>query len=92
MKHTPGPWHNEKHRSGYSITADIDQYIADAHEWTGGSKDCATSMANAHLIAAAPEMFDALENIIQADSARGCMTQGDFDKVLQAIKKAKGEL
>lgn len=68
VKHTPGPWHVEhlspvvgvssRKKGGYSYR------LATCPYWTlpkRGQPDRATALANAHLIAAAPALIEALE-------------------------------
>ncbi len=87
-KHTPGPWrtnHNIGRKSELGITADaapcIIATMANAKEWP------AEARANARLIAAAPEMFEALQGALSDG--------GDFvgweKKARLAIAKATGE-
>jgi hypothetical protein len=66
MKHTPGPWKVLKQNENLFITEDI--FIV-ASAWTGVYKNETTddAEANAHLIAAAPELLEAckaLANVI----------------------------
>lgn len=88
--HTPGPW----------IISDDDivgqRYIARLADWHivgAGSQykdidDMLTSErnANARLIAAAPDMLAALEEVLWEDSGLACI-----ETVRDAIRKAKGE-
>lgn len=95
MKHTKGPWkfvknqHHDRfeiasHRETWLGSVNIDRYHADF------SAD--EAQANAHLIAAAPEMLEALEiarSQILLDSCN--YSQIVMDRIDSAIKKAKGE-
>lgn len=98
-KYTPGPWSYvdrqmetksaQKIDAFYSIYADpyksglgMDNNIARVFKNPGAGHE-----ANARLIAAAPEMFEALEWI--ADHCDGNMLLPDF--VHEAIDKAHGE-
>ena len=85
MKHTPGPWYSVKTLRGEYLIVDekrkpLDRMI------------CVTGTAfkhdekNAHLIAAAPELLEALETII----AYGACDE-NLDAARAAIKKATGE-
>jgi hypothetical protein len=65
MPHTPGPWLNDEgvvsgqdSRVRFVRTPSID--IFNAHEWPAGLHQ--EAMANAHLIAAAPDMLAALKD------------------------------
>lgn len=53
-KFTPGPWI-------YTLNPDGSATVTMPHDHQG--KPCATCQANARLIAAAPEMFEALKEI-----------------------------
>ena len=92
--HTPGPWF----AVGYQVEIESDT-VADicttnAHLFgQGGLHDDARAMANARLIAAAPDLLRLLE------VARDCLEvsnyEGEDDEVLAAIRaalaNAKGE-
>ncbi len=92
--HTPGPWF----AVGYQVEIESDT-VADicttnAHLFgQGGLHDDARAMANARLIAAAPDLLRLLE------VARDCLEvsnyEGEEDEVLAAIRaalaNAKGE-
>ena len=57
-KHTPGPW-QVRHADGLFAIASEDGWIGT----TDGDRDENAERANAHLIAAAPEMYQALLTI-----------------------------
>lgn len=80
-KHTPGPWQVDKTYG--LIMAGNEIEIAACHAGRGADAE-----ANARLIAAAPEMLDALEKI------ESCLSPDDNDiaakAVRHAIAKAKG--
>jgi hypothetical protein len=80
-KHTPGPW------KVYSIVIGGEP----AHRVDGPHKgkpiNWRPTLANAHLIAAAPDMLEALEDAL-------CVIQDDGPvrrAITAAIKKARGE-
>lgn len=88
MKNTPGPWY--RHNSYFVVVRDAnDKFICELDE-DGDNKE-----ADANLIAAAPELLEALEEL--RDCVNGVL-DGDYtidhfstqyaDKV---IAKAKGE-
>ena len=67
LKHTPGPWEvQEKCAYGYDIRSDYDSgfiwvSVAEGpHDSSNGWPNESQSKANARLIAAAPEMIEAL--------------------------------
>lgn len=79
-QHTPGPWIV---RGGNAIENETGVNIAKA--WM---TDCEEECANANLISACPDMFDALQAI--------CDAFGDQDSLLidqckAAFSKAKGQ-
>jgi nicotinic acid phosphoribosyltransferase len=88
MKHTPGPWeinpedHTEilarlKPKNPYqSIIAETSGYKADRE-------------GNAALIAAAPELLEALENLTMVDDE--LLYPAAIEQAKGAIKKARGE-
>jgi hypothetical protein len=83
---TPGPWEiDERFPGSYAIEPNV--------AWLGASSSHQNgeNLANARLIAAAPELLEALEEM-----ARFCQT-GDYDgrdpldMAFEAIAKAKGD-
>jgi len=59
-KHTPGPWEfDDKNSSGFPLLC---LYAADNRNPFHGSRSDAEMNANARLIAAAPDLLDALRN------------------------------
>ena len=92
-KHTPGPW-----KMGFNFTneqAIIGKdgvVVADA-SWTGGS-GCELSIdnpADAKLIAAAPDLLDALQDLFGADMEHVLMGDGKDDQI-EAIAKARAAI
>lgn len=95
-KHTPGPW---SYRTEPRSLADSGSYIVGSNgdepayicplNLTPGARE-----ANAALIAAAPEMLEALEAIFQARAPQlnfDFEGHPDMQLLVAAIKKAKGE-
>lgn len=84
-KYTPGPWSVGKwdeRTAGWHIDAESVSHIASAL-YLGGTDP---AKANAHLIAAAPDLLAACEQAIYALKGR------EHDGFLRAaIKKARGE-
>lgn len=60
--HTPGPWHVAKGGLGREIRADDGPFIASVydHTFTYGERN-----ANARVLAAAPELLDALKQAVE---------------------------
>lgn len=107
---TPGPWDYCKPHKRWLVYPEsardggIDYYIAEAINVDGRF---AEAKANAHLIAAAPEMYAALEAFAEAaknledrqrdhdhlwESPEAMMlTAGDLRRALAALRKARGE-
>ena len=100
MKHTPGPWNvhhhahlqNEQWLSVLHGAWDITHNYADRPEVVADAKYSAMTdeenLANAHLIAAAPDMLEALENLIKANWPDAI--DEAFEQAKSAISKAKG--
>lgn len=94
-KHTPGPWNAVELEDGNIVTGNT-RHCGNVCELDLGAE----SAANARLIAAAPELLEALEKCEQALSAYQVecgpvMTSGiDAEEVTKAaraaIKKARG--
>ena len=79
--HTPGPWEVAEKRDGLQI-------IRNYEAWPVGTVlNCPKLEANAALIAAAPEMLEALKEVIQEMGAEDCPW---YDKAKSAIDKAEG--
>jgi hypothetical protein len=84
-KHTPGPWTaEEKNGRGMGWKA--------GPAWLGEkawSEECA---ANARLIAAAPDLLEALQEIVSAADGEGwSQLDAAFSKARAAIAKATGQ-
>jgi hypothetical protein len=103
-EHTPGPWRREKYRDSenYSLTIVADNpygdkwgtwAVAHAHGW--GGDDHHQSEANARLIAAAPDLLEALLVALRFVEDDGSYKKGYVQKCeaqcRAAIAKALGE-
>lgn len=95
MKHTPGPWHAGSIRlnghnpkmDGCDIGADNGANVALAlHQQS--DRDTPETVANAKLIAAAPELLDALKGILEAHHISQ-QASSAWDNVRAAIAKAE---
>lgn len=91
-KHTPGPWrlHGRYDNFGptYSLVA-ANTLIAKVYSEAFG--DIEQETANARLIAAAPELLDALRGLLQAIRMSVCEGSGPAqDAACEAIFKATG--
>lgn len=81
-KHTPGPWHlfrNEVNNSDGLTVANIVQFVPAYRD---------VSNANACLIAAAPELLDALAGLLEVHDALGAGQSYAATKARAALAKA----
>jgi hypothetical protein len=91
-KHTPGPWVIYELLDGYDIRApESECYVVTASDpeavWGAVGRE-----EDACLIAAAPELLEALEQVLSfVDAGQGTWTVEDQNKARAAIAKAKGE-
>lgn len=85
-KHTPGPWHldetfvdgqwgNPSHWICEVVGPDNSRIVADIPEYRTYEEDAAELEANARLIAAAPELLEALEGLL--DDVYGLMRESE---------------
>jgi hypothetical protein len=94
-KHTPGPWYkvgNGDYDTAAISTDPIDNSIK--HEVLGSSEWLRATPEDLTLMAAAPEMLEALEFFMIEAGPSGAGLDGNanlYDLVKNAIKKAKGE-
>ena len=88
-KHTPGPWVVKSARSGFYVESQFDVIVESLDEF--GRYGAIDDEANARLIAAAPELLEALEGcIVVIDNGR--VPSLNFQAAARAaIAKAKGE-
>jgi hypothetical protein len=102
-KWTPGPWRIEPPgdliEDGYSVLAECGSFCitvpAETHDYEHGSRD----EADARLIAAAPEMYEALLNLSNEmafllkrnPSKDGGLYRVAVDEARAALAKARGE-
>lgn len=87
MKHTPGPWKVHPKQVDYLEIDSLTWEVSD-----DGKKWIAHTLieANAHLIAAAPEMYEALKERAAAISIN--CTCDHCSKIRAAIAKAEGRV
>ena len=100
-KHTKGPWKLEEFDSGWAIeTATGDYYIADVLKSNDANTHETIDAANARLIAAAPELLEALKQLQFEVSINHYSYEDDDDKnssvthrkLNEALKKAMGAI
>jgi len=93
-KHTKGPWiaeftvPEEGWNGFYILTKDERLYIADA----AGYQDMPERAANARLIAAAPDMFELLLDIVADYHAGDMDVQSVAHEAKRLIAKVRGEV
>jgi len=81
-KHTPAPWHVA---NGVQIRSERDQ-IAKVWMMRHGE-----GKANAHLIAAAPDLLESLENCVELIELISPVEGDEIRRARSAIAKARGE-
>lgn len=95
-KHTPAPWLIAKSDASFVYALNDNGYNRFWAHVTGGNLRRAESTlraeveANARLIAAAPDLLDALIEIVSADDAHE-LTQKHIESARAAIAKATGQ-
>lgn len=94
MLHADGPWQvapYRDHPNGPIYILDSTGKTAVAQVISG--RIDGTGMANAHLIAAAPDLLDALQSLVDMDVAfqRGPKVDNAVENARAAISKAIGE-
>jgi len=92
-KHTPGPWEIKRHFDSCYRYISAPEHIALAQVvWCVEEEERSpVCEANAHLIAAAPELLEALENLLKVHEGEGGTQHHAGDMARAAIAKAKGE-
>lgn len=95
QKHTPGPWTLTKnfHHDRFNLKAAsretfIGDITIDRHHADFTPEE---AVANAHLIAAAPEMLEALESVLNDNRLMNAMSRNQARLILDAMAKARGE-
>lgn len=108
MTHTPGPWKVAENLFGNTVSYEVYANVETKSGKGGYTRICQITprdqKANAHLIAAAPDMLEALESMLSIISESNGIsgwhlngniaTWGEFQVVIdieEAIKKARGE-
>ncbi len=89
-KWTPGPWELADKYNCTDVRAVDGPYVADCN--ASAAIDWRTKEANARLIAAAPELYEALENLRKLyDTDEGCRSMPEYQAAIAALAKARGE-
>ena len=96
-KHTPGPWYISETGPKWSINVgnggDSNKHIAMVSCYQEFTNDHTENLANARLIAAAPELYELLEEIVNETIDYTNRTGKDVswaDKAKSIINKIKG--
>lgn len=87
-QHTPGPWRVEKTGPALLVWSDKPGLCASVNP--PGSKADKTDIANARLIAAAPDLLEACDLVQRAHVGDGVTMAEAVDACLLAIDKAHG--
>ena len=98
-KFTKGPWVGEPLDNGFEhvVTDGKGLLICKCFGWAGYTDSGAEVdiAANAHLIAAAPEMYEALKELVRIDNSydavTGSVETAAFDAAETALAKAEGK-
>lgn len=94
-KHTPGPWFGRPYHDPILIQGCDEVGLCIAFTCGGVGQKRDEFKANARLIAAAPELLEALEPFAHATLTHTGqvigLTREDFERALAAIAKATGE-
>jgi len=99
-KHTPGPWRISAEsqsiveQDNQAIGSVLGLLIATAHGYTdsGYFPDDDEGVSNARLIAAAPELLEALKHCVELMENGGTWTVRDQNAAHEAIAKAEVEV
>lgn len=92
-KHTPGPWAHHNTPTPFIYVNASRLPICQIYTSTAHGQSMGEQFANAHLIAAAPELLEALREIFH-DVKQGAIPNDDdewWKKASTAIAKATGE-
>lgn len=91
MKHTPGPWVVDPAvRQGFTVYAPKEGFIVGTQD-EEGRYGAIESEANARLIAAAPDLLEALKELVAAADGVNAGPLTWLAKARAAIAKATGE-
>jgi hypothetical protein len=91
-EYTPGPWHTGSDEDGDIVYGPDCELVASA----AGDGDAEAEVANARLIAAAPELLWACETALRAlefqgNGPRPHVSEAEWDEIAAAIAKARGK-
>lgn len=86
-KHTPGPWRFKPH----SVDSNYMLIFCSPDQGEGDNLRGYCGEANARLIAAAPDLLEALQRLVMDGDVRDSAGKGAINEALAAIAKATGE-
>lgn len=90
--HTPGPWHVEQSTRTDQLIFAGNRWIATAinHDFLPTAEENERTRANAHLMAKAPDLKDALQNLLTAIHHRennpGFASAGNYVRALERAR------
>lgn len=92
IEHTPGPWRLEYHATQEGKGGTMENWVigGDGHLIIKLPAWSKVQQANARLIAAAPDLLDALESVIDRGDADSVFATPVLKKAREAIAKARG--
>ena len=102
MELTPGPWFRLSNgtATGFHLSKSVLSDWANGNNYVGEIKTLQNPEANAHLIAAAPDLLEVCEEVLSLDWSPHSTDVGEcmsmcpvcqtLDKLENIIKKAKG--
>ena len=91
--HTPGPWYPHYAKADHCLSSSVWGQEPGNQVAVIGGKSLQTMNANAALIAAAPAMYEALQNILEFyewSNSNGA-EQAAYDKAMKALAQAEGK-
>lgn len=93
-KFTPGPW--AAHRStrddgSWLMAIDMPNGYKEDYAWISNDREPGSEWANAHLIAAAPEMYEALNLLLNDNCLMNAISREQAMAIFGSIRKAEGK-
>lgn len=91
-KWIPGQWNIERYKEPYTYVINNINIMADGLILAKLGKELSPEhTANAHLIAAAPELYEALESLLYGIENSDRIENYRIDVAIKALAKARGE-
>ena len=93
VKHTPGPWkwgadvrltYEDLYEHSVQLGSDSETVVLHQANWP-------VSKANAHLLAASPDLLAACQNILKCDNTACRPRIHDYEMIRAAVAKATGQ-